>query len=131
MIINIILFFLLFLLIGLTITYLLKQYKPYKNDYEEARTVFVKYLKEKDDVETLKVLGEINPFGAYERWNVNLLSLSNSLEQIACIKKDREYDRFLEHCWDYISIKKKYVLSSGILAQIGFSILYILMENLF
>ncbi len=69
-------------IIVLTILFFLflKKEKMEWESYKKAKQKFVKHLKKIHDTETLKQLGQINPFGVYEEWNVSTRKIKKRLE---------------------------------------------------
>lgn len=92
------------IIIGSFIIYIiLKKFKQHIVQFEQKRKKFVEYLKNNNDIESLKKIGEINMFGKYERWYPNYYLIKQYIEDN--VKISTEFSIFLDAL---ITYKKKY-----------------------
>ena len=58
----------IFLICAVIFWFFVKAFKKFDSEFANERKKFVEYLDTINDIETLKRIGEINMFGARERW---------------------------------------------------------------
>lgn len=112
----------LFLIILFTIVLvlLLKTYRKYDKEFAEKREKFVEYLDERNDLETLKKIGEINMFGQRERVYPRYSQIVDYIEKKYQETQDENFLNFLN---DYEYFVKKFFL---IMPFVMFSIMALL-----
>ena len=95
-------------------------YKGFKRidlEFAEKRDVFVSYLDNINDIETLKRIGEINMFGERERWYPRYTNLLPYLEKKFDDTNDEKFETFIN---DY----KRFI--KGFLCTMPFIVLSIM-----
>lgn len=88
--------------------FFLKAFIKANQEFNEKRKVFVEYLDSKNDVETLKAIGEINIFDARERWYPSYFSVCHALEN-KIFQTNDEY--FVNFYFAYKTFIKKFLLT--------------------
>ncbi len=103
----------LFLLVS--IVYFIYCYYKANKIFEKKRQVFVEYLFTSNNIDALKAIGEINPFGVYERRNVPL----RKIESYFCSKEEyftnKTVLQFLNDIDDFKRAYKHYLIPAFIL----------------
>lgn len=76
--------------------------------YELARKKYVSYLKENNDTEALKKIGEINPWNQNERWRIPYIVTHSYLTEKS--KTSEEAKEYLSACNKYIFSYAMYLI---------------------
>jgi hypothetical protein len=84
------------------ILYLFFKYNNFNKQYEKERKVFIEYLNSKGDIDALKAVGEINPFGVYEKWNPSMSKVIKFLELRIEKDKDSFFINFLKTYKEFV-----------------------------
>ncbi len=90
------LYFVLIILLVALIIFISRKYRKYDKEFAEKREKFVEYLDEKNDIETLKKIGEINMFGQRERVYPRYSQIVDYIEKKYQETKDEKFKEFLK-----------------------------------
>lgn len=86
----------LFLSCAIVFVVNIRKFKKADSTFYYERSKFVEYLDSKNDIETLKHIGEINMFGVRERWYPRYTNLVPYLEEKISQTGDVAFIDFLE-----------------------------------
>lgn len=86
----------LFLSCAIVFVVNIRKFKKADSTFYYERNKFVEYLDSKNDIETLKHIGEINMFGVRERWYPRYTNLVPYLEEKISQTGDVTFIDFLE-----------------------------------
>lgn len=92
----------LFLSCAIVFVVNIRKFKKADSTFYYERNKFVEYLDSKNDIETLKHIGEINMFGVRERWYPRYTNLVPYLEEKISQTGDVAFIDFLEECQLFI-----------------------------
>lgn len=86
----------LFLSCAIVFVVNIRKFKKADSTFYYERNKFVEYLDSKNDIETLKHIGEINMFGVRERWYPRYTNLVPYIEEKINQTNDAAFIEFLE-----------------------------------
>lgn len=93
--------------------------------YEEKRSLFVQYLLSTHDMEALKAIGEINPFGAFERWNPASYKLKKFFEARIEKNNDEKFILFFEDFNEFVKMYKLTLMPAFLFVFIAVSVMLV------
>lgn len=105
------------------IAYLLHCYLKANRVFEKKRKEFVDYLIKENDLESLKAIGEINPFGVFERWNVSLRKVETYFSEKEEFLSNEKVLSFLNDIYDFKTSCVRYLIPAFISLSILINIL--------
>ncbi len=111
------------IIILIMILYLLHCYSNANKLFEGQRKEFVNYLNELNDIESLKAIGEINPFGVFERWNISVKKIEGYFSSKEEFLNNEKVLQFLNDIYDFEKAYKQYLIPAFILLFILINIL--------
>lgn len=85
-----------------------KLFKDASSQFNKERDIFIKYLDSKNDLETLKRIGEINMFGVREKWYPRYTNVIPYLEKKIAETND---ENFIMYLFAYERFIKKFLLT--------------------
>lgn len=78
------------------IVMLIKKYIHAYKEYNIQLEILFNFLQQKEDIEALKSLGAINPFGVMEKWHVPSRKIKEYLSTREDLLKEKEVLEFLK-----------------------------------